>query len=83
MTMTTQAPTRDLVAEYLARYASYGDELQLSAERFDRKAQKWETKEVVSKEEAPQLFADRWHISFLLVNPVYRNGRLHLRTIEP
>jgi hypothetical protein len=34
MTMTmTQAPTRDLVAEYLDRYASYGDELQLSAER--------------------------------------------------
>ena len=83
MTVTTQAPTRDLVAEYLDRYAAYGDELQLSAERFDHEKRQWEKKEVVNKEEAPQLFADRWHISFLLVNPVYRNGRLHLRTIEP
>ena len=83
MTVMTQAPTRDLVAEYLDRYADYGDELQLSAERWIYKECRWEQKEVVSKEEAPQLFADRWHISFLLVNPVYRNGRLHLRTIEP
>jgi hypothetical protein len=82
MTMT-QAPTRDLVAEYLACYADYGDELQLSAERWNHQERRWEKKGVVSKEEAPQLFADRWHISFLLVNTVYRNGRLHLRTIEP
>jgi hypothetical protein len=77
-----EALARKQVADYLKLYADYGDELQLTAERWDAEKRQWEKKEVVSQEEAPDLFVARWHISFLLVNPAYRNGRLHLRTIE-